>query len=122
MDNQAVMNIVGASGLGVAGLLVFIKVLRMWISGKDMKSDCMVGKSVIRIAVDGDGDGKVEAKEVVVLDMNKRSVKINPVEVSKNGDDGCTDTSGSLRAVGGTRTGVGKADSGQRQECGSGAE
>lgn len=122
MDNQAIMNIVGASGLGVAGLLVLVKVVRMLISGKDMRSDCMVGKSVIHISVDGDGDGKVEAKEVVVLDMNKRSMKINPVELSKNGDDGCTDTSGSLRAAGGARTGVGKADCPERKECGSGAE
>lgn len=67
-----------AAGSGIGALVVVCGTVlcyaRRLCQNRDAVSECRIGKTVVRIAVDTNGDGQVAASEKIVFDVNTRKV------------------------------------------------
>lgn len=75
----SVVGIATALGVGFAGLAAILTQLFRIAMGKDVVSDCIIGRSKVHIEIDADGDGKINAANKLVLDLNKKSACTAPV-------------------------------------------
>lgn len=66
---------IGVLGVGLFTVLIYL--MRM-CAGKDIVSDCIVGKSKVHIEVDTNGDGQIVADQKLVLDLNAKTAKVMP--------------------------------------------
>ena len=59
----------------VGGVLTACIYLARICAGKDVISDCLIGKSRVRIEVDADGNGVIETDKKLVLDLNQKTAR-----------------------------------------------
>lgn len=78
---------VGSAGvaLGVGLLSALVYLLRI-CAGKDVVSECIVGRSRVQIAVDADGNGVIETDNKLVVDVAARTAKVVPRSPGHRGD------------------------------------
>lgn len=77
-DTTGIIAAVSFAAVLCGGLVKVFMYARRLCQGKDVISDCIVGGKKVRIEIDGNGDGKIEASEKLVLDLDKRSVEVVP--------------------------------------------
>lgn len=76
--------IAGWIGIGSAGAALGFGLFTALIycaricAGKDIVSDCIIGKSKLRLEVDTDGNGVIETDQKLEVNVNNKSVKVVP--------------------------------------------
>lgn len=70
---------IGSAGAALAfGLVTALFYCARICAGKDIISDCIIGKTKLRLEVDTDGNGVIETDQKLEVNVNNKSVKVVP--------------------------------------------
>lgn len=87
-DVSTLLGLLSMIAVGGAGCCTVLFYARRLCQNKDFVSDCIIGKSVVHLAVDTDGNGKIETSKKLVLDTNTRKLDIRDSGYPSPGDSG----------------------------------
>lgn len=86
-DVASLLSLISVVVLGLGASCSVVMYARRLCTGRDFVSDCIIGKSVVHLSVDTNGDGKIVASEKLVVDLNARKVAVQATGQESPGTD-----------------------------------